>query len=93
MQSTSRFRPFWVYKARLGAAAADAEPAVSGGVGSSDFNTERARRFDHTAMAHDGFKAKYSGTCAVCGNPIRKGVDFVVQHPGLGKYVHEMCPL
>ncbi len=60
---------------------------------STDFTAKAARRFDGTAMAHDGIKARYGGTCSVCGKPIRKGADFVVQHPGLGKYVHEMCPV
>jgi hypothetical protein len=60
---------------------------------STGFDRHTARRFDGTSSAHDGIKARYPGTCAVCGKPIRKGVDFVVQHPGLGKYVHELCPV
>lgn len=59
---------------------------------STDFNAKAARRFDSSSMAHEGIKARYPGTCTVCGKSIRKGVDYVVQHPGLGKYVHEMCP-
>lgn len=57
------------------------------------FNAASARRFDHTAPVHDGIKARYDSTCSVCGEPVRKGVDFVVHHPGLGRYVHELCPL
>ena len=39
------------------------------------FDRITARRFDSTSSAHDGIKARYAGTWAVCGKSIRKGVD------------------
>jgi hypothetical protein len=58
-----------------------------------DFDTKTARAFDRRAMAHDGIKARYTSICPLCRIAIKRGQDHVVHHPGLGRYVHELCPI
>lgn len=58
-----------------------------------DFDVKAAVAFDRRAMAHDGITARYNSTCPLCGAHICQGRDYVVQHPGLGRYVHELCPV
>lgn len=58
-----------------------------------DFDVKSSRAFDRKEMAHDGIKARFDSRCPLCHHQIHKGQDYVVQHPRLGRYVHELCPL
>ncbi len=58
-----------------------------------DFNTKTAQAFDRREMAHDGMRARYDSSCPLCGARIQRGRDYVVHHPGLNRYIHELCPV
>lgn len=57
----------------------------------SAFNTNSARRFDHR---HGSRRRQGQVRRHLRGlrQADPQGLDYVMQHPGLGKYVHEMCP-